>query len=64
MSKIQQQDDEDDELPEDSNEKVEQQYVSDEQVDTKQYRCRPLDAVDICAVVSHLLTYVVSMSNA
>ena len=47
------------ELPEDSNKKIQQQYGGYEQVDTKQYRCRPLNAVDNCAIVMHLLTYVI-----
>ena len=50
-------------LPEDGNKQIDQQYVSDEQVDAKQYRCRPFDAVDHRVVVVHLLTYVVCMGH-
>jgi len=54
---------EEDELPEDGDEKIEQQYVSNEQVDAEQYRCRPLDARDLCIVVVHLLTDVILMCH-
>jgi len=47
-----------DALPEDGNEKVEQQNVGNEQVDSKQHWRRPLHAVDLRVIVVHQLTSV------